>query len=82
MNFIELQSIIVCAKSSFTNPINLVNEKKELTFFVTALRLSKRKWSLKWELTPQANIKYFLFFSSCLWWLFATDSKSIVWVYK
>lgn len=28
MNFIELQSIIVCAMSSFTNPIHLVNEEK------------------------------------------------------
>lgn len=65
MNFLELQSIIVCAMSSFTNPIHLVNEKKELIFCVIALRLSKHKWSLKWEFTPQANVKYFPFFSSC-----------------
>lgn len=40
-------------------------QKKELTFRVTALRLSKRKRSLKWKFTPQANVKYFPFFSSC-----------------
>lgn len=28
MDFIELQAIIVCAMSRFTNPIHLVNEEK------------------------------------------------------